>query len=249
MPVSVPTPAARYLEDGYLAVRGMSSPFAARIIVALLARQTASGVRGHVAEIGVFEGRLLIAMALTLADGERALAIDHFAWPDPGVRGRFEANLAAHGVPAGRVVVRQGDSRLLTPRRLIAALGGPVRFFHVDGEHTAEHLAGDLRLAAAAAAPEGVVALDDMLHPGYPTLVLTVHAFLDANPEWRVLAIVDRQDIVGAAKYLLCRGPAVEGYAAWLRAAFAAQVWPLGADFGAYRALVLTPEPRLADIG
>jgi hypothetical protein len=177
----VPTPAARYLEDGYLAVRGMSSPFAARIIVALLARQTASGVRGHVAEIGVFEGRLLIAMALTLADGERALAIDHFAWPDPGVRGRFEANLAAHGVPAGRVVVRQGDSRLLTPRRLIAALGGPVRFFHVDGEHTAEHLAGDLRLAAAAAAPEGVVALDDMLHPGYPTLALTVHAFLDAN--------------------------------------------------------------------
>jgi len=245
----LPTPADRYLEDGYLAVRGMSSPFAARIIVALLARQTASGLRGHVAEIGVFEGRLLIAMALALAEGERALAIDHFAWPDPGVRGRFEANRAAHGVQAGRVVVRRGDSRLLTPRRLTAALGGPVRLFHVDGEHTAEHLAGDLRLAAAVAAPEGVVALDDMLHPGYPTLALTVHAFLDANPHWRVLAIVDRQDIVGAAKYLLCRGPAVEGYAAWLRAAFAAQVWPLGADFGAYRALVLTPEPKLADIG
>ncbi len=35
-------------------------------------------------------------------------------------RGRFEGDRAAHGVQAGRLVVRQGDSRLLMPRRLIA---------------------------------------------------------------------------------------------------------------------------------
>jgi hypothetical protein len=93
------------------------------------------------------------------------------------------------------------------------------------------------------------VRLDDMLHPGYPTLALTVHAFLDANPDWRVLAIVDREDIVGASKYLLCRRPAVGGYAAWLRGAFPAYVWPMAADFVTYEALVLTPEPKLADIG
>ncbi len=101
-----------------------------------------------------------------------------------------------------------------------------------------------MRLATAVAAPDGVLALDDMLHPIYPTLALTVHAFLDAEPDWRVLAIIDREDIVGAAKYLLCRKPAVAGYEAWLRAAFAAHVLPMDADFGAYRALVLTPEPR-----
>jgi hypothetical protein len=246
----VSMPAARYLDHGYLAVRGMSSLFAARIIVGLLARQTAAGVAGHIAEIGVFEGRLLIAMALSLANGERALAIDPFTWPDPGVRGRFEANCAAHGVPTGRLAVLQGDSRSVTPRQLVdAAGGGIVRFLHVDGGHTAGHLASDLRLAAAVAAPNGVLALDDMLHPGYPTLALAVHAFLDAVPDWRVLAIIDREDIVGAAKYLLCRGPAVAGYEAWLRAAFAAYVWPMDADFGAYRALVLTPEPKLADVG
>ena len=55
-----------------------------------------------------------------------------------------------------------------------------------------------------------------MLHPGYPILALTVHAFLDANPDWRVLAIIDREDIVGAAKYLLCRRPAIDRYATWL---------------------------------
>ena len=67
----MPTSVTSYLDHGYLAVRGMSSLFAARIIVGLLAHQTASGVVGQVAEIGVFEGRLLIAMALSLADVER----------------------------------------------------------------------------------------------------------------------------------------------------------------------------------
>jgi len=247
----LPTPtAARYLDEGYLVVRGMSSLFAARIIARLLGHQTAAGVAGHVAEIGAFEGRLLIAMAHCLAEGERALAIDHFIWPDAGVRGRFEANLAAHGVPADRVVVHEGDSRRLAPDRLTDLLGGGgVRFFHVDGQHTPEHLTNDLGLAAAVTAPDGIVALDDMLHPGYPTLALTVHAFLDANLAWRVLAIIDREDIVGASKYLLCRRPMVGSYTAWLRAAFPAYVWPMVADFVTYEALVLTPEPRLADIG
>ncbi len=212
----------------------MSSLFAARIIVGLLAQQTILGIIGHVAEIGVFEGRLFIAMALSLADGERALAADHFAWPDLGVRGRFEANCTGHRVPAGRLVVQQGDSRLMTPKRLIDAVGGVVRFFHVDGEHTPEHLTSDLRLATAVMAPDGIVALDDMLHPSYPTLALTVHAFLDVNPDWRVLAIIDREDIAGAAKYLLCRRPTIERYTVWLQSTFKTYVWPLGADFGSY---------------
>ena len=239
----LPTPVAHYLDRGYLAVRGMSSLFAARIIVGLLEHQAKLDVVGHVAEIGAFEGRLLIAMAHATVGPERALAIDHFAWPDAGVRGRFEANCAAHGVPAGRVIVYEGDSRRLTPEELTAAVGGAVRFFHVDGEHTAEHLSSDLSLATAVTARDGIVALDDMLHPGYPTLALTVHAFLDGNPEWRVLAIIDREDIVGAAKYLLCRRPMIDRYAAWLRATFASYIWPMGADFVTYQALVLTPEP------
>jgi hypothetical protein len=228
----------------------MSSLFAARIIVGLLARQTATGVVGHAAEIGVFEGRLLIAMALALAEGERAVAIDPFTWPDPGVGGRFEANCAAHGVPAGRLVVLQGDSRSTTPMQLVSAAGGgagplPPRRRRAHGRASGQrpalgrrrHGAGRDRRPRRHAAP------------GYPTLALTVHAFLDAAPDWRVLAIIDREDIVGAAKYLLCRKPAVAHYEKWLCAAFAAHVWPLGADFGTYRALVLTPDPKLADVG
>lgn len=249
MPVPLLTLAARYLDDGYLRVRGMSSLFAARIIVRLLEDQVECGIGGHLAEIGAFEGRLLVAMAHCLAPGERALAIDHFQWPDAGVRGRLEANLAGHGVDDGRVVVIEGDSRRLDADALRDAAGGPCRFVHVDGEHTPEHLTSDLDLATAICTAEGVVALDDMLHPGYPTLALTVHAFLDRRPDWRVLAVIDREDIVGAAKYLLCRTAVVDVYADALRTAFPAFVWPMTADFVAYRALVLTPEPRMAEIG
>ncbi len=110
-------------------------------------------------------------------------------------------------------------------------------------------MASDLRLAAAVAAPDGVLAIGDMLHPVYPTLALTAHAFLGAEPDWPVLAIIDREDIVGAAKYLLCRKPAAAGYETWLRSAFAARVLSMDADFQSYRAVAITPEPKLADIG
>ena len=56
----------------------MSSRFAAAICAYLLGRQRALGVAGHFAEIGTFEGRIFIAMALCLADGETALGIDGF---------------------------------------------------------------------------------------------------------------------------------------------------------------------------
>lgn len=189
-------------------------------------------------------------MAHSLADGKRAPAIGPFTWPGVGLRRRFEANCAAHGAPAGRLAVLQRDSRAVTPHRLLdAGGGGIVRFAHIDGDHTAGHLASDLRPAAAVAAPDGVLALDDMRHPLHPTLALAVYAFLGAEPDWRVLAIVDREDIAGAAKYLLCPKPATPDHEARLRSAFAAHVLPMDAHFASHRALVITPEPKLADIG
>jgi hypothetical protein len=62
------------------------------------------------------------------------------------------------------------------------------------------------------------------------------------------MAIIDREDIVGAAKYLICRRPMIDRYSAWLRASFPSYVWPMPAEFGEYQALVLTPEPKLASI-
>ena len=54
----------RYLDAGYEKVRRMSSRFAAAICGHIVRRQTELGVRGDIAEIGTFEGRFFIALAL-----------------------------------------------------------------------------------------------------------------------------------------------------------------------------------------
>ncbi|MEX0590490.1 MAG: class I SAM-dependent methyltransferase [Xanthobacteraceae bacterium] len=238
----------RYLADGFLSVPGMSSRFAAVIAGATMRLQSENGIAGHAAEIGTFEGRFFLALAHALREDERAIGIDTFTWPDTGLIDRFEKNCAKHG-PTGRMITLKADSRKLKPEELLAkAPGKRIRFFHIDGEHTPDHLSKDLALAHATIDPRGVICLDDMLHPGYPTLALTVDVFLRAHPEMRVFCVVDREDIVAAAKFMICREEHAAFYADGLTRAFPQHVWPLGADFGAYKALVLAIEPKLARI-
>jgi hypothetical protein len=239
----------RYLDDGYLDVLGMSSRFAAAIACATMRIQSEAGIAGHAAEIGTFEGRFFIAMAHALAPGERAIGIDHFEWPDARVIDRFKSWLAKYGPKDERAIVHKADSRTMTPAELLAlAPGKRVRFFHIDGEHTSDHLSKDLLLAYGTFDPKGVICLDDMLHPGYPLLGLRVDAFMQAHPELRVFCVIDREDIVAAAKFMICRAEQAAFYSDALASAFPQFVWPLGADFGAYKALVLAPEPKLAKI-
>ena len=234
----------RYLADGFARVPGMSSRFAAAICAYLLRRQAELGLAGPVAEIGAFEGRFLIALALALQADERAFGLDTFEWPDEGLEGRFLANCRANGV-AGRVSAVRRDSRALSPSALKEILGGAVRFFHLDGDHRPESLAHDLKLAHAVLHPKGVICVDDMLHPEFPFLVVAVHGYLRAHPEMRLLCVIDREDIVAAAKFLICRADAVALYEADLMQSFRAVQYTLGGDALGHLCVVLTPEPRI----
>ena len=239
----------RYLETGYATVPGMSSRFAAAICCGLLRVQTEMGVVGPVVEIGPFEGRFFIAIAHALAAGEIALGIDLFDWPNAQVIDRFEANCAKHGLAPGRHVTWKADSRIMTREELLAKLEGwHPRFVHIDGEHSRAALTKDLELATAVLAPEGVIVLDDMLHPGYPTLMVAVHEYLQRHPEMCVLCIIDRETVVAATKFVLCRTDWFKRYEARLLEAYKDNVWPLGADFEPHWCLVLSLDTRLADI-
>ena len=239
----------RYLDTGYATVVGMSSRFAAAVSCGLMRIQMDLGVKGPVAEIGTFEGRFFIAMAHALADGERALGIDLFDWPNPQVIDRFEANCAKHGVPAGKRITWRADSRSMTPDDLLAKLDGQrVRLFHVDGEHSRHALTRDLELATAVLVDGGVIVLDDMLHPGYPTLMVAVQDYLQRHADMVVLCIIDRETIVAATKFVICQAAWFKRYEEKLLDAYKDNVWPLGADFGPHWCLVLSLDTRLADI-
>jgi predicted O-methyltransferase YrrM len=239
----------RYLDEGYDSVVGMSSRFAAAVCCGLMRIQSKLGARGAVAEIGTFEGRFFIALAHALEDGERALGIDLFDWPDRDVIDRFEANCAKHAVPPERRVTWRADSRTMKPEDLLAKLDGQqVRLFHIDGEHSREALSRDLELATAVLSPSGVIVLDDMLHPGYPTLMVAVHEYLARHPEMVVLCIIDRESIVAATKFVLCRSDWFKRYEAELLETYKENVWPLGADFEPHWCLVLSLDTKLAEI-
>jgi hypothetical protein len=246
----------RYIAEGYETVRGMSSAFAATICGHIIRRQTELGIKGHIAEVGTFEGRFFIAMALGLAEGERALGIDTFDWPNAGLYDRFIGHCDRLGLARERYVALKASTRNLSPADIAKALGGQksapqaseekVRFWHIDGDHARDSLTVDLDLAHATMHHQGVLCLDDMLHPGYPLLVVAVHEWLEHHPDMRVLAIIDREDIVAAAKFVLCRADAVALYEQDLMATFKAQHWTLGSEWERYFCVVLTPRPRLA---
>ena len=240
----------RYIAEGYETVRGMSSAFAATICGHIIRRQSEFGITGHIAEIGTFEGRFFIAMALGLAPGEHALGIDTFNWPNEGLLDLFHSHCARLGLARERYTAIKGNARDLSAADICKALGGrdsdKVRFWHLDGDHSREQLTADLDLAEATLHPQGMICLDDMLHPGYPLLVVAVHEWLERHADWRVLAVIDRQDIVAAAKFLICHKDVVPLFEQDLMDTFKAQHYVLGSEWERYFCVVLTPKPRIA---
>lgn len=239
-----------FLAGGYLRIRGMSSRFAAAICGHVMLRQSALGLTGDLAELGTFEGRFFVAMAMLLKPGEHALGIDVFTWPSPVVHDRLLENCDASGLDRSRYTIWKVDTRTVRASDLRSRLpAGNARFIHVDSEHVPECLDHELELVHAVLHPDGVIALDDMLHPGYPTLITNVLDYLKRHPEMRVLCIIDRESITAAAKFLICRADRIERYEHDLMTSFARFHYSVGADVLGRLTLVLTPDPTLPDVG
>jgi predicted O-methyltransferase YrrM len=239
-----PEAAERYLAKSFNAVKGASSKISAVVAAHLLAAQSAQGLRGHVAEIGVFEGRFFIALALCVAPGERALATDVFTWPDEEVADRFLANCRAAGVDMSIVAVQKAATHNLTREAYKQFAAGPIRFLHVDGAHGYDGVLHDLHLAKAALHPQGILCLDDVLHPRYPALTIAVADWLKANPDFAIFAIVDRESFASACKFLVCRRDRVDFYRNALIAAAPEHVMNFRANYFGDEALILSPQAK-----
>ena len=239
----------RYLKNGYDEVRGFSSLFAATICGHLLRRQSEFGIRGSVAEIGTFEGRFFIALGLAVGEGEHAYGFDLFAWPGSETLERLLANADTYGLARDRFTPLSFDTGKLTPQEFSNLTGGaPLRFIHIDGDHSPQALAQDLRLAQQSLHPHGLICIDDMLHPAFPFLVVVVHDHLKRNPEMRLICVIDRENIVRAPKFLICRAEAIKLYETDLMETFKAQHLVIGGDAMGHVCIVLTPDPGVSDV-
>jgi len=85
-----------------------------------------------------------------------------------GSRTRLIENLERHGCDRDRVKLLTANSMRLKPADIVSAAGGSPRLFSIDGGHTAEATANDLRLAHDTVREGGIVILDDYFNPAWP---------------------------------------------------------------------------------
>ncbi|MEV4611863.1 class I SAM-dependent methyltransferase [Kitasatospora sp. NPDC049258] len=136
-----------------------------------LTRQTQRGRTGDLLELGAYLGRSAILLGSHLQDGETFTVCDLFDSDAPDddnsaemamsyrktlTRQAFEDNyLAFHDLLP---TVIQAPTSVLADGRIP---DGSCRFIHIDASHLYEHVAGDIQVARAALAKDGLVALDD----------------------------------------------------------------------------------------
>lgn len=239
-----------YLANDYHSLKGMSSAGSALIASHLIQRQTRDGIAGPIAEIGAYEGRFFVALALSATPTDVLVAIDTFKWPDEGVKERFLANCARFGIAKERITLHKGDSAELSGNGLKALAGAPARFCHVDGDHTYDAGIHDLRIAYEAMSDDGVLCLDDMLHPMYPEPTVAVADFLKNHRDLVVFAVIDREPatigvtkkkFLSAPKYLCCKRARLGYYQDVLREQVPDMLMTRMSAFSGNDALILIP--------
>ncbi|MFD5087861.1 class I SAM-dependent methyltransferase [Kitasatospora sp. NPDC058406] len=137
----------------------------------LLAAQSTAGRTGDILELGTYLGRSAVLLGDHLRPGERLTVCDLFdseagdadnaaemtmSYRTSLTRAAFEANYLAFHPRLPEIV--QAPTSVLADGRIPA---DSCRFVHVDASHLYEHVAGDIEVARAALAEDGLVVLDD----------------------------------------------------------------------------------------
>ncbi len=196
-------------------VPGFLTAPAAWLLDDLARMQTAAGIRGDIAEIGVFYGRASLVLGRTLREGERLVACDLFetgagdvpgwTFPDEGPpEESFRRRWAEWVGDPGRLVVLRCDSAALRGPEL-----GACRLVHVDGGHGYDEVRGDWDLAERALVGGGAVVFDDMLLPEWPDVTMAVADRLRERPG-RLTPV-----LLAEHKLVACRPERRDLYAAW----------------------------------
>ena len=152
--------------------------------------QLKSSVCGPVAEIGVYKGWFVAALASILASSsDYVYAFDLFHDQVSNVDGSGGGKTHAPQVKhlryvvgqvnaSERVVTVQGNSLDLSPQELIAFMGFKPRFVSIDGGHFRIAAFHDLNMVSRIMHPAGIVALDDYDNVGWSGVKVALATFI-----------------------------------------------------------------------
>ena len=176
----------RYLRFNFYRTDGLISRLDALIFRELVTGQVKQGVRGSLVEIGVHYGRSFFLLALGRSGSEKALAVDlfeddalHTNREGIGRFGGFRNNCRKYRFDFSDAEILKSSSLEISAEEILGRVG-EVRFFSIDGGHTYEHVANDLRLAEKVLTRDGVICLDDMFSALWPEVAIATFDWLRA---------------------------------------------------------------------
>lgn len=147
---------------------------------------------GGACEIGVHHGKFFILLNQVISADQKSYAIDIFEQQSlnidasgKGTSSKFKSNLQLYDVHGGsNTELIEGDSTDSALRsRIEKQIGaGAIRFFSIDGGHTAEHTINDLEIADKLTSNEGVVIVDDVLNSHWLGVIEGVTNYLSRYP-------------------------------------------------------------------
>ncbi len=181
----------------------------ARAISGLLSRQAADGLTGALAEIGVFYGNLFIGLARASQPGEVCLGVDPFEYPG---KANFKIDalrlIASHtdATQQGRVRIIDRTSDQITEPAWRETIQSPLRFAHLDGNHTRASIMKDLSLATSWLASDAVVVFDDLFNELHPDVTTGIIDGLRATDKLMPIAVIPRVGSLheGGSKLVCC---------------------------------------------
>lgn len=146
--------------------------------------------KGGICEIGVHHGKFYLLLNQLVEPGYKSYAIDIFDdqtlninFSGHGSLEIFQYHLSVFDRYFGKnTICIQGDSA--DPSlNIVNTIGyGTMKIVSVDGSHTTEHALNDIKIADQIVSNEGIVIVDDILHPyGLGPLEATV-TWLNSKP-------------------------------------------------------------------
>ena len=194
-------------------------------IVETLWLQERHGIDGNLAEIGVFRGKSLLALAAGARGSETIHAIDVFDTPaeqtgpadydatayGQGNKEAFLANVREF-FPSARIAILVRNSTELRGRESEFGLER-LRLLSIDGGHTRSVTLNDLQIADACIGDAGICCLDDVFNVHWTGVASGLFAFLELQPNLVPVAMFPN-------KLFLCRPSWQPFYAAQFRDLF-----------------------------
>jgi hypothetical protein len=195
---------------GMAQVAGWLSPLDVAVFTSLLVAQTTASIEGDLAEIGVWQGKSAILLSHFVDTGETLYAVDVFDLYYPGEvpssptkpyanPATFSENLRTHGCPPAVTPIASDTRR---DDSLVAKLSGRgVRFFHIDGGHSYDHVVADCATALAVVAESSVVVLDDFMQIDNPPVTEAIIDTFRSAPNGLVPFATTRKKLYLASRH------------------------------------------------